>query len=231
MILAIETSTSFGSVAITEEGKTKSLSIINIKNLHAEKIVFLIDQVLKNINHRIDKIKAIAISIGPGSFTGLRVGLSVAKGLCYSSGKPLIAVPTLDALALKSLEICKILKRYFIKDEIYVCPILNAKQNDFYYSFYKFSESELERIDDYSVGDIESINQKIYNTTLFLGDGVDIVREKINNQKAIILSDEFSYPDASYVGKIAERKYLNKEFTDIVSIEPIYVKEFSIKTK
>lgn len=231
MILAIDTSSEVGSVIVIANEKQKSKTKINIKQLHAEKLIFLIDQTLQNINLRLKDIKAIAISVGPGSFTGLRVGLSVAKGLSYVLEKPLIAVPTLDALALRAEQFCKILKTYACS-EIFVCPVLNAKQGDFYFSFYKFENNELIRVSNYFSGGINDIKRGISGLTIFLGDGIEILREKFYNHSNIIfLENEFNYPDAFYVAKIAERKLQNSEFSDLETLEPIYVKEFSIKTK
>lgn len=231
MILALETSTDLCSVVVIANGKTKSKIENNIKKLHAEKLISLIDQTLKNININLESIPAIAISIGPGSFTGLRVGLSVAKGLCYATGKPLIAVPTLDALALKAAEVCKIVKRY-IDDDLYICPILNAKQNDFYYSLYKFQDGKLLRTTQYLSGSVDEIKREIQKGFVLIGDGVVNLKEKLYNQDVIFIDDdEFNQPDGFYVGKIAEDKYKMKDFADIDSLEPLYVKEFTIKTK
>lgn len=229
MILAIETSGDICSVIVIANEKTKSKVKTQLKQIHAEKLIFMIEQSLQNINVNLSSIDAVAISIGPGSFTGLRIGLSMAKGLCYSLGKPLIAVPTLDALALRAEPICEVLKNYI--DELYVCPILNAKQNDYYYSFYKFSNSQIERIEDYQVGGLDEIEAKIRGKTILLGDDVEIVRKKFYNQDVIYLKDELNYPDAYYVAKIAEGKFVKGDFADLVSIEPLYIKKFIVKTK
>ncbi len=231
MILALETSTDLCSVAVIANGKTKSKIKNNIKNLHAEKLISLIDQTIKNINTNLKSIDAIAISIGPGSFTGLRVGLSVAKGLCYAVEKPLIVVPTLDALALKAIKICKIVEKY-INNDLYICPVLNAKQNDFYYSLYKFKGGELARSMPYLSGSLEEIVDKVREGLILIGDGVVNLKEKLYNQNVIFVDeDEFNQPDAFYVGKIAEDKYRSGDFADIDSVEPLYVKEFTVKTK
>ncbi|CUS96143.1 tRNA threonylcarbamoyladenosine biosynthesis protein TsaB [Candidatus Kryptobacter tengchongensis] len=231
MILAIDTSTDICSVSVIENEKQKSKNILNTKQLHAEKLILIINQTLENINITLKDIKAIAVSIGPGSFTGLRISLSVAKGLCYVLGKPLIAVPTLDALALRAKQFCNILKNY-IHNEIFVCAVLNAKQSDFYFSFYKYESDQLVRVSNYLSGGIDEIKKKISGLTVFIGDGVEILREKFYSQDTMIfLEDEINCTDAFYVATIAEQKYKRGEFSDIETIEPIYVKEFLIKTK
>lgn len=230
MILAIETSGDVCSIAVIANGKTKSKIKTHIKQIHAEKLVFMIEQSLQNTNVDLNSIDAIAVSIGPGSFTGLRIGLSVAKGLCYALSKPLITVPTLDALALKAKLICDVLKNYV--DEIYICPILNAKQNDYYYSFYKFNDGQVERIDDYRVDELDEIKAKIRAKTILLGDDIENIREKLYNQNDIIyLENDLNLPDAYYVAKIAEKKFASGDFADLVSVEPFYVKKFIVKTK
>ncbi|MFN3135686.1 MAG: tRNA (adenosine(37)-N6)-threonylcarbamoyltransferase complex dimerization subunit type 1 TsaB [Candidatus Kryptonium sp.] len=231
MILVLETSTDLCSISVIANGKTKSKTENNIKKLHAEKLISLIDQTLGNINVNLELISAIAISIGPGSFTGLRVGLSIAKGLCYTTGKPLIAVPTLDALALKATKVCKIVERY-VDDDLYICPILNAKQNDFYYSLYKFQDGKLTRTMPYLFGSVDEIKREVRKGFILIGDGIVNLKENFYNQDVVLIDDdEFNRPDASYVGKIAEDKYRIGDFADINSIEPLYVKEFTIKTK
>jgi tRNA threonylcarbamoyladenosine biosynthesis protein TsaB len=189
----------------------------------------MIEQSLQNINVNLSSIDAVAVSIGPGSFTGLRIGLSVAKGLCYALDKPLITVPTLDALALRAEPICKALRSY--TDEIYICPILNAKQNDYYYSFYKFNRERIERIEDYQVSELDDVRAKIRGKTIFLGDDIEIVKEKFYNQDVICLEGELNYPDAYCVAKIAEEKFAKSDFSDLVSVEPLYIKKFIVKTK
>ncbi len=231
MILAIDSSTDLCSVIVVENEKTKSKVLTHQKQIHAEKIIFMIEQALGNINKKITDISSVAISIGPGSFTGLRIGLSVAKGLCYAINKPLITVPTLDALALKVFDICKFISRYE-SENLYICPILNAKQNDFYYSIYKFKDDKIERINEYQVGTINDIKSKLKGRTIFLGDALDNLIESFYNQNDIIFVEgEINYPDAYYVAKIAEEKYKKGEFADLDSTEPLYIKEFSIKTK
>ncbi len=229
MILAIETSGDICSVIVIANGKTKTKTKTHLKQIHAEKLVFMIEQSLQNINVNTDSINAIAVSIGPGSFTGLRIGLSVAKGLCYALNKPLITVPTLDALALRAESICKVLQNYI--DDIYICPILNAKQNDYYYSFYKFNNDRIEKIEDYQVGEFEDIWPKVRGKTILLGDDVEILKKKFYNQNVIYLEGELNYPDAYCVAKIAEEKLAKGDFADLVSVEPLYIKKFIVKTK
>ncbi len=229
MILAIETSGDICSVVVIANEQTKSKIKTHLKQIHAEKLIFMIEQSLQNINADLSLIDAIAVSIGPGSFTGLRIGLSVAKGLCYALDKPLITVPTLDALALKAEPICKALQSYI--DEIYICPILNAKQNDYYYSLYKFNRGQIERIEDYQVGELDDVKAKIRGKTILLGDDIEIVKEKFYNQDVICFEGELNYPDAYCVAKIAEEKFTKGDFADLVSVEPLYIKKFIVKTK
>ncbi len=231
MILAMDTSTDLCSIIVIANEKTKSKIKTHLKQVHAEKIIFMIEQALGNINKTINDISSVAISIGPGSFTGLRIGLSVAKGLCYALGKPLITVPTLDAMAESVFNICSLISKYN-KTEIYICPMLNAKQNDFYYSIYRFNENKIERIDEYQIGTADDLKRQLKGKTILLGDAVEFVAENFYNQDDIILfGEEFNYPDAYYVAKIARKKYENGEFADLNSTEPLYIKEFVVKTK
>ncbi len=230
MILAIETSGDVCSVIVIANEKTKSKIKTQLKQIHAEKLIFMIKQAFENINADINSINAIAVSIGPGSFTGLRIGLSVAKGLCYALNKPLITVPTLDSLALKAASFCSIFQPY-IGDELYICPILDAKQNDFYYSFYKFTNGKIERIEGYQVGGFDEIKKKFLGKVVLIGDGVKNVKEKFYNQDVIFLKGEFNLQDAYYVALIAEQKFKEGDFADLVLVEPLYIKKFTVKIK
>jgi tRNA threonylcarbamoyladenosine biosynthesis protein TsaB len=198
-VLAVETSTDICSVCVIANGKTSQCEI-NLKQIHSEKIISLIDQCLKNLNMDLDEINAIGVSIGPGSFTGLRIGLSTVKGICFVKEKPIIAVPTLDALALKAAKFYEIFSNFCLK-EVNICPIIDAKQGDFYYGFY----------------------------STFDGKVVKEIKEGQIFDRAILLKGKLNQPEAYYVALIAMEKFQRGEFSDLNSLEPLYIKDFKIK--
>lgn len=144
LVLAIDTSTNVGTVGLysSETGLVGEVSI-NIKRTHSENIMVAIDNILKLTEHKIEDIDKIAVSIGPGSFTGIRIGVAVAKGLAYSTGKSIVGVNELDIIASG-----------IANTEYGIIPIIDARKERGYYSTYKYENNLLKRIDEYGVGEI-----------------------------------------------------------------------------
>jgi tRNA threonylcarbamoyladenosine biosynthesis protein TsaB len=226
-IIAVETSTDICSVCVIANEKTSQCEI-NLKQIHSEKIISLIDQCLKNLNMDLDEINAIGVSIGPGSFTGLRIGLSTVKGICFVKEKPIIAVPTLDALALKAAKFYEIFSNFCLK-EVNICPIIDAKQGDFYYGFYSIFDAKVVKLSEFKVGTFNEILNQITKPTIFIGDGVNEIKEGQIFERAILLKGKLNQPEAYYVALIAVEKLQRGEFSDLNSLEPLYIKDFKIK--
>jgi len=226
-ILAIETSTDICSVCVIANGKTSQCEI-NLKQIHSEKIISLIDQCLKNLNLELDDIDAVGVSIGPGSFTGLRIGLSTVKGICFVKEKPIIAVPTLDALALKAGQFVEILSNFCLS-EVNICSVIDAKQGDFYYGFYSFLDGKVVKISEFKVGTFNEILNQITKPTIFIGDGINEIKERQIFDKVILLKGKLNQAEAYYVALIAMEKFQRREFSDLNSLEPLYIKDFKIK--
>lgn len=169
-ILALDSSGLVASVAIVEEDQTLSEYTVNYKKTHSQTLLPMLDEVVRMLELDLGTIDAIAVSGGPGSFTGLRIGSATAKGLGLALGKPLIHVPTVDALAYNM---------YGAKGLI--CPIMDARRNQVYTGVYRFEES-FEVVDDQMAVDvqelIELLNKK-GERVIFSGDGVPVFKEQL----------------------------------------------------
>lgn len=218
-ILGIETSTKICSVALTVNNKLVAIKEEGGEYSHAEKLNGFIENVIEEANLSLRQIDAVAISKGPGSYTGLRIGVSTAKGLCYSLNKPLIAVDTLQAMALS-----------MINDDVDVyCPMIDARRMEVYTALYDKNNESIQSvtakvIDEHSY---EETFQK--GKILFFGDGSDKCKEVLGSSDNAIFSSE-GLPSASNINRIAAAKYENSEFEDIAYFEPYYLKDF-IATK
>lgn len=171
-ILALDSSGLVASVAIVEEDQTLSEYTVNYKKTHSQTLLPMLDEVVRMLELDLGTIDAIAVSGGPGSFTGLRIGSATAKGLGLALGKPLIHVPTVDALAYNM---------YGAKGLI--CPIMDARRNQVYTGVYRFEES-FEVVDGQMAVDvqelIELLNKK-GERVIFSGDGVPVYKEQLTD--------------------------------------------------
>jgi len=212
-ILNIETSTKNCSVSIAKSGKTILLKEIAEQNFsHSEKLHLFIDGLLKETQIPYKELAAIALSKGPGSYTGLRIGTSTAKGLCYALDIPLIAIDTLLVLA----------KQINTQDAL-IIPMIDARRMEVYTAVFdrnhhKISEVEALVIDRNSFNEV---SQKAY----LIGDGASKCKEVLSDENFIFL-DEIIYPSAREMSEISFEKYQNQQFEDLAYFEPFYLKEF-----
>lgn len=218
-ILAIETATRVCSVAIASEGKVLGETSLFVPQSHAERLVIIMDNLIENLKLTYRDLEAVAVSIGPGSFTGLRIGLSVAKGVAYGQHKKLIAVPTLEAIALSSREIAVI--------EGAIVPILHARANEFYYSSFEWVDSQLKTTSECRVASATDIASEFPESTLFVGEGAsefyqcEGIAEKFGAQRFKPVP-----ASANLVAQIATAKMRRNEFSDLGSLVPMYIKDF-----
>lgn len=222
-ILGIDTSTMTASVGIIEDDQVLIDLKYDVKITYSEVLLSSIDLVLKTVELEVEKLDGFAISIGPGSFTGLRIGLSTVKGLCFASGKPLASVNSLDALASLSL-FC----RYP------VVPLLDAKKNQVYAAIYDTSEGELKRKSGYLVVDIEELIKNISSKTLFVGPGVKVYQRDLIQflgDKAHFAPNEQSLPSGACVARIGLGKIISGQVENITDLEPMYLRKSEAELK
>tara|TARA_A100001035_G_scaffold232741_1_gene195251 strand:- start:1069 stop:1737 length:669 start_codon:yes stop_codon:yes gene_type:complete len=214
LILSIETSTRSCSVALSLNGElVKSIEEVSEQYSHSEQLTVFIEELLLNENIKVIDLDAIAISSGPGSYTGLRIGTSTAKGLCYACGIPLIAIPTLDAMA-------EGMKNNY--PDIQLCPMIDARRMEVYCAVYY---SSLASSVEAKVINKDSFKKVLsQGSVLFFGDGANKCQNILSHPNAIF--ELGIYPSASDMIFLAENKYKNKEFEDLAYFEPFYLKPF-----
>ena len=214
VILCIETATTNCSVAIAVDGKIIALQEDNNHQYsHAEKLHSFIDQVLAKSGILKSSLQAIAVSKGPGSYTGLRIGVSAAKGLCFAIDVPLISIPTLEALAHQAV----------IENGL-IIPMLDARRLEVYAAVFssendQIRETKAEVLDKNSYYDYLKINN-----VCFIGDGVEKLKALCKHKNAIFM--EGKLPSAKQMGVLAEIKYRKNDFEDVAYFEPYYLKDF-----
>ena len=226
MILCIETSTAVCSVALVENGKVIALRESLDGQNHAEKITIFIDEVMKEANVSYRDLDAVATSMGPGSYTGLRIGVSTAKGLCYAMEKPLIAVDTLAAMAygFKDYKTTR-LQDYKLESTDILCPMIDARRMEVYSAFFN---EQLERISETNaiIIDENSFMEMKQNNHLYLfGDGADKLASLFENDENITVVEKF-HCSAAYMAELADKAFKNNDFVDTAYFEPFYLKNF-----
>ncbi|MBS1529704.1 MAG: tRNA (adenosine(37)-N6)-threonylcarbamoyltransferase complex dimerization subunit type 1 TsaB [Bacteroidetes bacterium] len=219
MILQIETATTVCSVAIAEEDKTLACIEVEQRNVHAEKITLFIDQVLKKAGMTYVDIDAVAVSSGPGSYTGLRIGVSAAKGLCFALDKPLIAVETLAAMADGFRH-----QRSPGKAAL-LCPMIDARRMEVFTAVFDVDGNQVkptsaEIIDENSFADLLTAHQII-----FFGDGAEKCRKVLGVHANAHIITDFSN-SASHLSRKAFEKFTKQDFEDVAYFEPYYLKDF-----
>jgi tRNA threonylcarbamoyladenosine biosynthesis protein TsaB len=242
-ILAIETSTMLGGIAITDTLSGLIIEVrLNVKSTHSERLMTEIDHALKQTGLKVSDIDVFAVSIGPGSFTGLRLGLSTVKGFSYITGKPIVSVPTLHALAW-NFPFC----RYP------VCTMLDARKKEVYAALFRWdNEDFIKVIDEVSIkvdrllGRINESNPPLSNFSkggeggfsdekiVFTGEGSLIYRDNIievMGDKAIFATAEKMVPSPANVASIGIRKAMKREFSEPVSLVPFYIRRSEAEIK
>jgi tRNA threonylcarbamoyladenosine biosynthesis protein TsaB len=206
-ILALDTSTTHLTIAVLDDEKVLSSYHEQVDRNHSSLLVPMIDKTLKNAKLELRDIDAFAVGVGPGSFTGLRIGIATVKGLALSSGKPIVTVPTFDAVAMN-----------VIGYEGVICPVLDARKNKVYGCFYKSGKNKLEKLSEYLLVGAEELVKmsEKYDKIFFLGDGLKIIGKTENEAFAW-------YPRAEVIGRLALDGIKEKRFTSPQELEPMYL--------
>lgn len=220
LLLNIETSTTNCSVSLSKDEEILVLKEDNNSGYsHAEKLHLFINHVFDISGISKNEIDAISVSKGPGSYTGLRIGVSTAKGLCYALEKPLISVSTLEALA-----------HQVSVEEGLIIPMLDARRMEVYSAVFN-SEHEIVRAVEAQILDDSSFKEELKSQKIyFIGNGVEKTKQIISHKNAIFIEDKL--PSASTMQKIANIKYKISDIEDVAYFEPYYLKDFvALKSK
>ena len=214
IILNIETATTNCSVSLSKDGEILVLKEDKSSGYsHAETLHVFIDDVFKEAKIQPSAIDAIAVSKGPGSYTGLRIGVSTAKGLCFALNKPLIATDTLEALA-----------NQIIFNDGFIVPMLDARRMEVYSAIYN-SNLELVREIKAEILNEESFKELLEKSKVyFIGNGVEKTKTLIQHPNAVFV--EGKLPSAKEMAKLSELKYKKSDTEDVAYFEPYYLKDF-----
>lgn len=216
-ILAIETSTMAGSLALADGGELVSEYLLNIKVTHSERLVSAIDTLLKDARTPISDIDCFALSLGPGSFTGLRIGVSTIKGLAFATNKPVVGIPTLDALAQNVLF-----------SDYLICPILDARKKEVYSALYKrVHGGKLRKLTADLAIKPRDLTKKIEERVVFLGDGIDVYKELIKEELgdlAVFAPLNLKLPRAASVAKLGLHEFEKNNVLNVNEFTPFYVR-------
>jgi tRNA threonylcarbamoyladenosine biosynthesis protein TsaB len=217
LILAVENSGMCGSIALVSGSHCIAEQSLLSKLTHSKRLLVTLERVMAECQVTWEQIGAIAISLGPGSFTGLRIGLSTVKGLSMATSIPLIGVPTLDGLASQ-----------LTFTAMPVCPILDARKNEVYTALYQTDENGImQRRSEYLVIPAVELAGQITEPTVFAGDGItvhgDLLREKLGDL-AVFAPEQLYFAKASSIGFLALSLWHKKDFLDPAGCIPLYVR-------
>lgn len=217
LILSIETATNVCSIALHDKGELLGLAESCEPNSHGKLIMGMVDKVLNDTRCKRGDLKAIGVSKGPGSYTGLRIGISTAKGLSFGLGLPLIGVDTLEGLAKQAATACKI--------NDLIVPMIDARRMEVYTATYDKDLNIVRPLSPLVVEEnvFESYLEK--GKVIFLGDGVKKLREILKHSNSVFLDSQNS---ARTIGELAFKKFEKREFEDLAYFEPNYLKDFQV---
>lgn len=222
MILCLETATNICSVALCHGDELLALREGEGQNVHSERVTIFINEVLEEASVKYADLDAVAVSMGPGSYTGLRIGVSTAKGVCYAADKPLMAIDTLHAMAYGAKQQ---LQHNALSLNDLLVPMIDARRMEVYCSIF---DSDLNRIHDTEakIIDGESFSDLYVNQRLWLfGDGAEKCATPFNGNDNIRIISGFK-PSARYMAALATIQLQNSEFVDVAYFEPFYLKDF-----
>lgn len=216
LILNIDTATGVCSVALAREGRVVAMKENDEGLNHSTLLGVYVDEVLRQAGVTMAGVDAVAVSAGPGSYTGLRIGVSLAKGLCYGAGKPLIAVGTLESMADAVAD--------RVREDALYCPMIDARRMEVYAAVYDREGREVTGVRPVVLDESAFVDELSRGPVYFFGDGSGKVRGVLAHPNARFLSGVTT--SAVNLMRLAERKFAAGEFEDVAYFEPFYLKEF-----
>ncbi len=219
MILNLETATTNCSVSIANKGEIISLREDNSPNYsHSEQLHIFIEEALKGASLTFKDISAIAVSKGPGSYTGLRIGVSAAKGLCFSLDLPLISVSTLESLAKQGYE----------KTYDFIIPLLDARRMEVYSAVFDAEGNNIRETRAEIINKDSFLEYAQKGSVLLIGDGAEKCRELLDHPN---FSYRSALPTAKEMGVLSYKKFKANDFENVAYFEPYYLKDFMLPSK
>ncbi|MEX2597168.1 MAG: tRNA (adenosine(37)-N6)-threonylcarbamoyltransferase complex dimerization subunit type 1 TsaB [Salibacteraceae bacterium] len=224
LILSIESATTMCSVALAKDGELIDFLEVNDGYAHAEKLAPFVDQLLKQNSILPTDLDAMAVSAGPGSYTGLRIGVSLVKGLCYGANLPLIAIDTLQQMCLHP-HVVKELN--YLKDPV-LCPMLDARRMEVYATIFDIGLKVQKPLSAIVLDDRSFEKELKQDAVLFFGSGMKKFKEVCQNKSAYFVPDV--WPSAKQMVGLAEYSFEKGEFQDLAYFVPNYLKAFHATT-
>ena len=216
LILNLETSTKNCSVSLFNgDHEVLEKSVLSEQYSHSENLTIFIQEVISRSNFTLSDLAAVSVSKGPGSYTGLRVAVAVAKGLCYTLDIPLISISNLEALSYKVI-------KDFPNYDLY-CPMIDASRMEVFSAIF-YRDNKLCRDIKSEIITSNSFKKELKNKMLFFGNGSEKCKSVITSENAFFLEE--IYPSSSNMGILSFNKFKNKQFEDIAYFEPLYLKDF-----
>ena len=212
LILSLDTSTQNCSVALHENGQLITQELVSEEGSHSKALTLLIEKVMKTAGRTLSELSAVAVSNGPGSYTGLRIGLATAKGICFALDKPLICLPTLQVLA----------SAVDAPAGSLLLPMLDARRMEVYAAVYS---SALEELSPQEAHILIPESYQAYTPVVAFGNGSAKWQESCTHPSITFLDGPL-LPEAKYMGKLAYEAFLNQKFENLVTKEPDYLKEY-----
>jgi tRNA threonylcarbamoyladenosine biosynthesis protein TsaB len=214
-ILCLETSTDTCSVALYADDRLVDSREVHEPQAHAAQLAVLVEETLRHSGVPLNRLAAVAVSEGPGSYTGLRIGVSTAKGLCYALGIPLIAVGTLELMASA------------VEQGDWLCPMIDARRMEVYCALFDetgrmVGKPHAKVVDAASFSDVLATHRLV-----FFGNGAMKCKEVLTHANAVFVDGV--YPRAAEMGQVAVGRFAARQFADLASFEPVYLKEFAAK--
>ena len=218
LILNIETSTKTCSVNLSEKGKViENREISSEKYVHGEKLHLLIQEIFKSSKISIQKLNAVAVSSGPGSFTGLRIGVSAAKGLSFALNIPLISIDAIEIMIQHYNMISTNEKAIFF-------PMIDARRNEVYTAGYNIHKTKIDEIHCPEIDEVFITKNMKYSEIVFLGEGATKFKGKLESQ--LVRIDDVPLNSSLGMVNLTYQKYLKEKFENISYFNPFYFKDF-----
>ncbi len=227
LILAFDTSATTASVALLEDGKSIASSHVYNRLTHSEKLLPMIDSLLSSVGKSIADVELICVSSGPGSFTGIRIGVSCAKGLSFSSSIPISPVSTLEALADNVR-----LFADFDKEEVLVCPCMDARRNELYNGVFSYDGKTVTRVTPDRAISCEALEAELLSLgkrVLLLGDGAEKMRAFLSDKKTDVKYEPvpivMCMQNAESVGRVGYKYFLENKSVDAGGLTCTYLRQ------
>lgn len=217
LILNIETATQLCSVGLSDGENILSVRESHEKNIHAAKVTVFTEEVLKEAGKEMKDLDAIAVSMGPGSYTGLRIGVSAAKGYCFALDIPLIAIPTLQSMAVGAFNMIR-------ETNTLYAPMIDARRMEVYTALFDHQNKEVKKTEALIIDETSFSKELLSGSICFFGDGAEKCKEVLIPKGMRFI--ENIHPSAKSMAALAQKKFHTGQFENLAYFEPYYLKDF-----